>query len=204
MWPDWSGNVAAIIASGPSVKQADLSALKGRAKVMAIKENVDLCSWADVVYGCDQAWWQHRRELPEFKGLKVSWAGNRVSSQDVRRVEIKPSSNELVLDDPCRVGAGGNSGFQCLNLALHFKARRILLIGFDVHGRGGEHWYGRNTWAMANNPTEDNYRRWRAAFSGAAKTLTEMGVDVVNASPVSDLKCFRRAPIDDALAGWNV
>lgn len=88
------------------------------------------------------------------------------------------------------VGSGGNSGFQALNLAVQFGARRILLVGFDMNDRGGVHWYGRNSWPMANNPDHNNFRRWIAAFEGAAPLLKSMGIEVVNLSPHSAIQCF--------------
>jgi hypothetical protein len=63
---------------GAVAKGQDLGRLKGRAKVVAIKESVDLCPWADMVYGCDPAWWRHRQGLPKFTGLKVAWSGAQV------------------------------------------------------------------------------------------------------------------------------
>jgi hypothetical protein len=65
---DWSGREVAIIASGPSAKKSGYAALRDRMPVIAIKENIELAPWADVVYGCDAAWWKKRNGLPEFKG----------------------------------------------------------------------------------------------------------------------------------------
>lgn len=199
-WPDWRGESVAIIASGQSTKKAGVERLKGRVKVIAIKQNVDLCPWADAVYGCDGAWWKHRRGLPEFGGLKMTW-DQRLSGPypDLRLVEVEKDCNELLLDEPGKVGAGGNSGFQALNLAVQFGARRILLVGFDLRG---EHWYGRNNWPRANNPDESNFERWRAAFIAAAKTLDGLGVEVINASPTSSLTCFPKQSIETTLQEW--
>jgi hypothetical protein len=196
-WPDWSGETVAIIASGPSAKKAKLELLRGRAKVIAIKQNIDLCPWADAVYGCDAAWWRFRRGLPEFNGLKITWAGNGLEYPDVRKITIaKIKRGADVYSDQFQVngdsiGGGGNSGFQALNLAtVQFKARRIVLIGFDMHDRGGKHWYGRNHWPMANNPAESNFKRWIAAFNQAAPILAGLGIQVMNATPNSALRCF--------------
>lgn len=159
---------------------------------------MDLCPWADVVYGCDAAWWKHRRGLPEFNGLKITWAGNsfpeypHIAGVKIAHGKRDKYTDDLVLD-PGSIGGGGNSGFQALNLAVHFGAKRILLIGFDMHGNNGAHWYGRNHWPMANNPAESNFKRWIAAFNGAAPVLERMGIEVVNANPMSALKCFRFA-----------
>ena len=179
--------------------------MRGISKVIAIKENVDLCPWADVVYGCDLAWWQFRRGLPDFKGLKISWASTGYNG--VRTVKIPPGegktySNRLQFE-PGVVGAGGNSGFQALNLALQWGARRIILIGFDMTDRSGVHWYGRNKWPMANNPNESNFRKWIAAFEGAVPVINKLGADVVNVSPNSDLQAFRKSTLEQVLNEWQ-
>lgn len=162
---------------------------------------MDLCPWADLVYGCDAPWWRHRRGLPEFDGLKVCWAGNGLDGfPDVHRVEIARERGgyreDLVMQPQGTIGGGGNSGFQALNLALQFGARDILLIGFDMSDQGGVHWYGRNRWPMANNPDRSSFRRWIAAYGRALPTLMALGARVFNGSPHSALDCFPRVTID--------
>jgi hypothetical protein len=97
---------------------------------------------------------------------------------------------------------GGNYG-NCLNLALLFGARRHLLIGFDMSDAGGVHWYGRNTWSGGNNPGKSNFRRWIAAFEGAASQLRAIGAEVINTAPESALRCFPFKTIEQALADWD-
>lgn len=218
MRPDWFLNwtgPAAIVASGPSAKNANVAALRGKMPVMAIKECVEVCPWADVVYGCDAAWWRHRKGLPNFSGLRVAWQGSKLRpTYDIKRVAIDTSQDNIypverrqyrmVFDDLGTVGGGGNSGFQAVNLAVQFGATKLLLIGFDMHDRGGVHWYGRNTWAKSGNPDESCFARWRRDFDRAAADLEMRGVEVVNAAPHTALTCFRRGTIEQALSGWGV
>lgn len=204
-WPNWRGKAVAIVASGPSAKKAGVGALKGRLPVLAIKKSIELAPFADVVYGCDGPWWRDVRGLPAFKGVRICYDVQACDQYGLQRVEIPDKlSNRLLFGEVGKIGAAGNSGFQAINLALQFGARRLLLIGFDVHGRSGEHWYGRNGWGFANNPTDDNYRRWRAAFEAAAVDISERGIEVINASPYSDLRCFPKMTISEALEIWRL
>lgn len=207
-FPDWRGECVAIIASGPSAKQATIGALKDRVRVIAIKKNIELCPWADVVYGCDTAWWKSVRGLPDYKGLKLAWSAQVCTEYpEIRRVFIDDiRCDKILFDDIGHVGAGGNSGFQTLNLAVQFGARKILLVGFDMHDRSGVHWYGRNNWPGANNPSEVDagFPRFRRSFAAAAIELEKMGVEVVNASPISELKCFQKMTVEQTLAAWGV
>lgn len=205
-WPDWRGECVAIVASGPSTKTAKVEQLRNRIHVIAIKENVNLCPWADVVYGCDEAWWVHRKGLPEYKGIKISQAVRACAVyKDIHKVDIiDPRGEEILLEKPGLIGSGSNSGFQGLNLAEQFGATGILLVGFDVHRKQGLHWYGPNTADRMSNPDENNFKRWIKAFTAAAPGIKARGVDVVNASHGSALDCFRKASIDVALKGWGL
>jgi hypothetical protein len=104
---------------------------------------------------------------------------------------------------PGVVGSGGNSGFQALNLVAQFGAKRILLIGFDMHGADGLHWYGANKGKDMRNPNEMNYLKWRSAFGKRAGLLKRMGIEVLNASPNSALVCFEQCSIDMAVKKWT-
>jgi hypothetical protein len=202
-WQDWRGECVAIIASGPSTKTANIAVLRDRIHVIAIKESVTLCPWAEIVYGCDGPWWAHKKGLPEFKGIKISQDAKICSTFNLNHLTVRVTTNKLLLDEPGTVGSGGNSGFQALNLAAQFGATGMLLIGYDMQGDGA-HWYGRNKWNQSSNPIEENYQRWRRAFAAVAPDLQRACIDVVNASPASALTCFRKTSIEAALAGWGL
>jgi hypothetical protein len=99
------------------------------------------------------------------------------------------------------VGAGGNSGFQCLNLAAQFGAKRILLVGYDMRVDLGEHWHPRHYPPLSNPHPNDNLPRWRAAIDGAAEFFAQAGIEIVNCSPVSLLKAYPKMTIGEALNG---
>lgn len=211
-FPDWSGQSCAIVATGPSASKANIKLLKGRVKVVAIKEAaVDLCPWADAVYGCDAAWWKYRRGLPDFKGLKIAWDGTvRTQFPDVNLIRIKPHRpnvpgerwmSRILVDEPGVIGSGDNSAFQAGNMVVQFGARRIMFVGLDLQGT---HYYGRNDWPRAGNPDPDVFKKCIRAFEDAAPTLEAMGIDVVNASPVSALNCFRKMTIEQVVAAWSL
>jgi len=208
LWfPDWSGYVVVIVASGPSAKQVDLSVLaqKSRVRVVAIKESHRLCR-PDAIYGCDRAWWHANRGLPDYCGLRVAY-DPLLSEQYpfIHLIKIDLHSDVVLLDKPGLLGSGGNSGFQALNLAVQFGARQIVLVGFDMHDKSGPHWYGRNEWMGASNPMESNFHRWRHAFKLSAPILGNLGIDVANATRYSEMRSFRFVPsIEVALNEWKI
>ncbi len=202
-WPNWRGECVAIVGCGPSINGLDLSILHNRIHVIAIKEAIDLCPWAEVCYGCDAPWWIDRKGLPKYHGIKLFHGIQAANKWDgMHRIEIDISKDLMLLEQPLKVGNGGCSGFQALNLAMQFGATDVILVGFDLHERGGMHWYGRNKWPNASNPVQSNFNRWRKGFEVAKSSLS--GITVINASPNSDLKCFPRKTLDEALADWGL
>jgi hypothetical protein len=203
-WPDWRGECAAIVASGPSIKGMDLSILKDRIHVVAIKTNVDLCPFAEICYGCDAPWWIDRKGLPKFKGLKIFHGIAANHFPDMHRCEIEISSDNLLVEHPMKIGNGGNSGFQALNLVAQFGATSVILVGMDCHERGGVHWYGRNTWVNANNPMGSNFNRWMKGFDTAKKDADRLGITVVNTSMESAINCFRKVQLPEIMEEWGL
>lgn len=203
-FPDWTGEACAIVASGPSTKWVDVGLLQGKLRVIAIKENSSLCPWADLVYGCDAAWWRNADGLPGYDGLKVAATLRLIRYPDIHIIKVSdPSCDKLVLTPPGTIGSGGNSGFQAVNMAVQFGVRRIILIGFDVNDHYGTHWYGKADGEGRSNPSEWNFRRWREAFAFAATQLQHAGIEVLNCSEFTSLKCFPKATLEQALAKWT-
>lgn len=139
--------------------------------------------------------------MPEFHGLKLCYRKNHLAGfPDIRRIDIPNTGlDKLLFDEVGTTGSGGNSGFQALNLALQWGARKVLLVGFDMTDASGVHWYGRNNWQDANNPNDSNFKRWVAAFEGSVLILKQRGIEVINCSPFSALQCFPKMSIEDAL-----
>jgi hypothetical protein len=184
----------------------DLSILKDRIHVIAIKESIELCPWAEVCYGCDASWWLHRKGLPKFQGIKIFHgvaAANRWA--DLHRAEIVMSDDRMLVEHPLKLGNGGNSGLQALNLAIQFGVTDVILIGYDCKSDGNNlHWYGRNNWLNANNPMQSNYNRWKKGFEIAKRDIDKMGITVINASVDSDIKCFGKMQLADIMQRWGL
>lgn len=200
-WPDWEGETIAIVASGPTAKKAGVDLLQGRARVIAINESWQLCPWADVLYGCDGNWWRWRQGVRAFKGLKLSSDSVACDHyKEIKKVTIENAkSNELLFERAGHIGAGGNSGFQGVNLAAQFGGGRILLVGFDMRVDLGEHWHERHYPPLSNPHPNDNLPRWRKALDGVAACLRRRGIEVINCSPVSLLTAYPKMTIAEAL-----
>lgn len=102
------------------------------------------------------------------------------------------------MDQPGKTGWGANSGFQALNLAAQFRPRRIVLVGYDMRIDLGVHWHGRHRGSL-NNPGQSTVITWRIALDGVAGDLAALGIEVLNASPVSALTAYPIVDFREAL-----
>lgn len=198
--PNWSGETAIVIASGPSASVQPIHLARGRARVVAVNNSWRLAPWADCLYACDYKWWRmHRAHAARFKGLKISQ--DRVACEvyrELRRVHAKRGVEEIQLEQFGHVAWAGNSGFQALNLVAQWGPSRILLVGFDMTLAHGVHWHGKHAEGMTN-PSEGSITRWRRRLEAAAKPLAAFGVEVLNCSEISALENYRKVALADAL-----
>lgn len=199
---DWSGEACAVVASGPSVTRDAVESFRGRCRVVVVNNGYLLAPWADVLYAADGRWWNVHQAARSFAGMKVTPDKPSSAKYGLNLVELvtagEAEENKICLKSGT-IGRGGNGGFQAMNLALQFGARRILLVGFDF---SGEHWHGPHP-AELRNPRPGTLERWAATLDAQAAELERIGADVVNASPVSVLRNFRKVKIEEALSEWT-
>lgn len=181
----WRGETAFLLGCGPSIRAADVERLRGR-RVIAINDSVFLAPCADVLYACDTHWWQTRApRLAGYRGLRVTLA-------DVPGTLRLRNTGETGLEtEPDGLRTGKNSGYQAINLAYHLGATSIVLLGYDMRlGRAGElHWNAR-----PERQTAAGFARTLSLMLPMFDTLVEplrrAGVEVLNATPGSALRCW--------------
>lgn len=109
--------------------------------------------------------------------------------------------------DSSLIHYGGNSGFQAVNMALHFldfvaRPARIVLVGFDMRMvEGRRHFFGDHPAPLRQ--TSGGYRRWPEEFHRAAAALPK-SIEIVNCTPGSAITCFPQMPLEEALRGSDV
>lgn len=190
-FPDWRGQTVVVVGAGPGV--VDLAPAQGRAKVIAVNRSIELCPWADVLYACDEAFWD--KIAPAFDGLKITQSEPAAARYGLRRVKL---GADRISTTPGVIGGGGNSGFQAINLAVQFGVKRIVLVGFDMTMAQGLHWHGAHSRGM-NNPTRASLSRWRRGLDAQADRFRQLGVQVINATPGSALLAYPFMTLQEAL-----
>jgi hypothetical protein len=62
----------------------------------------------------------------------------------------------------------------------------------------GVHWHGKHPGGMCN-PNNTAVLRWRKCIDAAAPILDEVGIEVVNASPISSLAAYRKVDFEEMM-----
>ena len=213
----WVGSTCIIIASGPSMKTVDLSVLKSvypQPRVITINDSWRLYPTADAHYFCDAVWWdeQVKRNYTAVDGFTRFtdriyagfWVKGSPSSEksfhEHREVHVLEFTGQLGLEtDPHGLRHGSNSGYQAINLVYHFGASKIVLLGYDMKCSGNmTHWHG-------GRSEPSGYfagvlkRTMLPLFEHLVKPLESAGIEVLNATPDSALKCWPLVTVETAL-----
>jgi hypothetical protein len=181
------------IASGPSLTAEDVEYCKGKGRVYIVSDVYKLAPWADALYSCDYEWWKYHQGVPEFTGQKYTInvkAAEEFKINKVCTLEKEPWSKEQN-----RIVTGGNSGFQCMNLADIHGAERIILLGYDMQfGENRKrHFFGEHPKALNRN---SNYKGWVENFKKAAPHIK---AKVINCSRNTAIDCFEKNIITNVI-----
>lgn len=192
----WPGSTIVILGSGPSLTPDDVASCQGRARVIAIKETIRLAPWADVLYaaGGDRTdfWRTHTADYAGFEGLRYA-----LHEKSAPWATVLRNTGYLGIEtDPSGLRTGKNSGFSCINLAVHLGAAKIVLLGYDLAIAGQKyHWFGNRSWEQ-----ENHFPHFRELYASMVEPLEALGVQVINASRETELLAFPRCSLAEALA----
>lgn len=185
--PEWNGETAFLLACGPSLHGFNASLLKGQ-HVIAINDNYVLAPWAEILYFCDRRWWQSRRSsvLKTFTGKRIVTLDNQIDG-----ILALHNTGKLGLEtDPGAIRHGSNSGYQAINLAYHLGAKRIVLLGYDMHVQSNRlHSTGRPE-PQTPAAFQQVLNKMRPNFDSLVAPLKAEGVEVLNATPGSWLTAW--------------
>lgn len=160
---------------------------------------------ADVLYACDAEWWRVNEGCRFFDGER--WSSHGDATRDDKRPAAEEFDLNLVrgrdglgfCEEEGIIHYAENSGFQAVNLALHFLGWRgvVALVGFNMMPVGGKsHFFGEHRHPLRR--TSRGYGIWLRMFEAASRMLPD-GVRIVNCTEPSALTCFPRAPLSAVL-----
>lgn len=194
----WLDATIVCLASGPSMTQQDADLVGAAHDVVTFTANSTwlLAPWAQVHYSNDHDWWQQNIGTMRRECRGEFWSGcpdSELLPADVKQYPYQKQARGLPADHNL-IGWGGNSGFAQMQLAARAGARRIILVGYDMQGDG--HWHEDHPEPIRK---EFNFPFWIGHFNHAAAALALRGIEVLNASRETALKCFPRISLEAAL-----
>ena len=197
----WEGGVAVCIGGGPSLSQDQVDLIEdakwaGKAHVIAINNAYIVAPWADVLYACDRIWWDwHYEGTRFFEGMRIT--RDRFAKKkypDLIWIEGETHNRGLSKRQDSIVN-GEIGGYQAINLAVNFGAKKILLIGYDMRTvKGQSHWHGDHP-----NHQRSFFGHHVAHFRNMVPDLEERAIQVINCTPGSAIDAFPFGDLEDEL-----
>lgn len=193
------GGTVVCLASGESLTAEDVAYCRGRADaVIAVNDAHRLAPWATALYSSDVGWYTHYQGVPAFPGLKfgivplappAAWGITVLQNTGDRGIDARPTG----------LRTGRNSGAAAINLAVHFGASRIVLLGYDMKkgATGKTHFFGEHPQPIRH---ESPYDAFLEVFKTTRAPLAQLGVSVINCTPGSALTVFPCQPLREVLA----
>lgn len=194
----WPGETVVILATGPSLTEADVNYVRGKARVIAVNDAYTLAPWADCLYATDAKWWNWHHGVPTFTNQKWSlehsqWNRTRALYPSVQR--LRNTGAYGIEHEPTGLRNGRNSGYASINLAVHYGAARILLLGYDMQpSKGRTHFFGDHP-----QKSPSPYPQFRAAFEHLVKPLAKLQIEIINCTRRTVLTCFPTGHLEDVL-----
>lgn len=189
----FAGETVAILAGGPSMTREDAMFCRDHARVIAIKDCIELVPDAEVLYSCGhdgRRWWQRYGDgLSAYQGLRYT-----LDPAAVKWASVLKNTGEMGLEtSPDGLRTGRNSGYQAINLAVHLGAKRVVLLGYDMQPSGGRHhWFGETSIPP--------YEMFQRCFPTIVEPLKAIGVEVLNATRSTALTCFPQVRLEEAFS----
>jgi hypothetical protein len=198
--PRWTECIVA--ATGPSLTDEAAAACAGH-NVIAVSDAYRMLPAAQVLYSCDERWWNSHNGCPDFRGEKWSTHESEHRNNKLRCAEryglnlVRGRQADGFSFNPTVIHYGLNSGFQAVNLALLFGCKRIVLVGFDMRAVDGKkHFFGDHPRPLSNGIP---FKNFILLFEKAAKRLPP-DIQILNATPGSALKFFPFIALPEAIS----
>lgn len=174
------------IASGPSLTVEDCEIVRQSGiKVIAVNNSWKMAPWCNYLYAGDMKWWRAYGKEVNIEAEK--WTCSRQAS-NVYKLKLHV------------VPGGYNSGMRALQFAVKKGFKSIGLLGYDCSLKHGTHWHGpHNKTDFLRNPCESKIPKWKIQFNKIAKKIEGVGISVVNCSRYTEIKCFPRVSLEEAL-----
>ncbi len=181
-----------ILASGPSLKDLDLSLLKNR---ITIGLNRSFMAYPDTKYHCvfdHRLFNLYENELKKTRYLFT--IDDRPFGIPIKLLGTKGFSWNLEEG----IYSGYTISYFGLQLAIYLGFKEIYFLGLDLNNLGSQtHFFGHDFNSKDHDNTE--YPKMLKSFEEISETLKHRGIKVYNCSKESKLECFPYFPYEEAI-----
>lgn len=185
----WPGSQCFVICSGASVAKQLAQIARLRARIIAVKHGILARPDADVLFLSGEGTPTIARELmPMFRGQYIVVRGkSQALPTEVKRLS-RAKDHTTLCNLPDHV-SGRDAGTSAINLAYHFGATEIVLLGYDMTG-------GHYCDHPLPFPPKDHFDRHMEFLPQLASDAKAKGIRIVNCSPISRVTAFERQPLE--------
>ena len=225
----WEGGECWIIGGGPSLSQQFeipqdvidkvisgeesiatyspfLSAIHGK-HVIGVNAAFLLGSWIDIILFGDPSFYKsNSKQLNEINKLKVSCNMSSKKTANMRGVKFVGRDHNHSTGITKRKGFiswNQNSGAAAINLAVHLGVTKIYLLGFDmkVGPTKRQHWHTHYNSGKKGprDPRKLPFHRHILGFPKIATDAKRFGVEIINVSPDSAIKSFKKVSLKEVI-----
>jgi hypothetical protein len=194
---EWPGDRCYIVCGGESIRAQRKLIPRLPGRVIAIKQSVVLKPDADVLFLSGERTAEIAAPLlPKFRGTHIIVRGKSCPElpDTVKRV-TRSKDHTRLCDLPDHV-CGYDAGTSAINLAFHFGATEIVMLGYDMCGG---RWFAGEIKHHMPRPPEAHFQRHMVPLPELAKDCQRRGIRVVNVSPISRVTAFERGRLEDWL-----
>lgn len=195
-------DTVSVLASGWSAKGLDLTRLPGL--VIGVNSAAIFAPRVDEIVTMDRLWAEHY--WPDLCRLgKPTW----MRGACLHNIPERPAWLQLYMCDwqsnimsgSAQFMNGTNSGMVALNRAFKLQPKRVVLFGFDMgrSPKGEPYWHPPHPWRPTGGTSNGKYAEWARQFDEAAKQFAKLGIEVLNASPVSKIPAFAKVKPEKVL-----
>lgn len=201
------------VASGPSLSMEQIYCIKkvherDQCRVLAVSDSYKLLPDADIVYSTACDWWDWH-----YIAVKKACRGRLVTPNAAAALKYKGLEyvegvkvHQGLSSKRGTIHLGKNSGFAALNLAVLEGAKKVLLVGYDMRKHDepkdkGKETYGLLHW-FGDHPVKKGtpyFKGWIEKYRETVGQLKEWGIEVVNCTPESALRCYPSGSLEECL-----
>jgi hypothetical protein len=170
--------------------------------VIGVNNMYMLGHWPDVCFFGDCGWYLvHRLALANWPNLKVTCCNRfankpKEKSEGIKYLPKNTKHRFGISEDRNTVSWNSNSGAAAISLAAHFGVKRVILLGFDMClGPDGQSHCHKGH----GNKKPPPFARHLKGFPEIASDAARMGIEILNASPVSAIDNFPKVEVKDLL-----